>query len=124
MFVADPSTMNEEKEKGWRGGTTKVCLTHLKDEHGVLVLAPPTLTARQPVRRLPGLITDSGKLEAVSFNGNGTASAVVTWDDLVAAHQDGDINRLATIARQLKSDNERLKGKVIEAQDRLLATLE
>jgi hypothetical protein len=121
VFVADPKTMNEDKEMGWRGGTTKVCITHLKDDHGVLVL-PPAALQHQPVRRLPGIPSRTGDIAPVP-NGNGNSFSVVTWDDLAKAHQDGDINRLALMARKLKADNEQLKGKVIEAQDRLIRSL-
>ena len=120
VFVADPKTMNEEKEMGWRGGTTKVCLTHLKDEQGALILAPPSFGAPSFGRsRIKPEITP----EQASTNGNGSQFSVVSWVELATAHQDGDINRLAFMARKLKTDNERLKGRIIDAQDRLLAQL-
>lgn len=121
VFVADPNTVNTDKKMGWRGNTAKVCLTHLKDNQGVLVLGP----SPAPQNRLPDVEPTPGVVEQVQpVNGNGSHFSVVTWDDLAKAHQDGDINRLALMARKLKTDNERLKGKVIEAQDKLIAQLE
>jgi hypothetical protein len=121
VFVADPKTMNEDKEMGWRGGTTKVCLTHVKDAQGALVLAPPSL---RPHNRLPETLAESTVAERpTNGNGNGKHSVVVTWNDLAVATQNGHINRLAFMARQLKADNERLKGMVIDAQEKLIAEL-
>lgn len=47
VFVTDPETVNDDKDMGWRSGTTKVCLTHLKDEGGNLVLPPPAMRVAQ-----------------------------------------------------------------------------
>jgi hypothetical protein len=117
--------MKEDKEMGWRGGTTKVCLTHLKDAEGSLLIPPPMFKQREesPPKldassRLAGL--EVGEEEAQpQDNGNGSR-LVVTWSDLAEAHRSGDINRLALLARQLKADTEMYKSKVIAAQDQLI----
>jgi hypothetical protein len=126
VFVTTPGSSKEEKEMGWRGGTTKICLTHLKDEEGSLLVPPPI--ARQRARRPEITVNasrfemDEVKPEAPPSNGNGLLHEV-TWADLAEAHSSGDINKLALLARQLKADTEKLKTKVIAAQDKLLATL-
>jgi len=122
VFVASPKSLNQDKEMGWRGGTTKVCLTHLKDNQGVLVLAPPVLQGQRRIPEVTPTVEAPAEI-AKPANGNGSRFTVVTWEDLASANQDGDINRLALMARKLKTDNERLKGRVIEAQDKLIEQL-
>jgi hypothetical protein len=119
VFVTDPKTKNEDKEMGWRGGTTKICLTHLKDEEGVLVLPPPIRAQ---------ILPDFNDIQA-QIQANRTASsgdnrpAEVTWVELAHAVSKGDLNAVAFMARTLKSDNESLKSKVIAAQDKLIEHL-
>jgi hypothetical protein len=126
VFVASASSTKKDKKMGWRSKTKKVCLTHLKDEQGVLIVPPPLLRQRAapvpaaPVSRIKGLLPEQEEKPA---NGNGHRFSVVTWDDLAKAHHDGDITRLALMARKLKTDNEKLKGRVIEAQEKLIEHL-
>jgi len=108
VFVTDPTANNEDKEMGWRGGTTKVCLTHLKDEDGELLVAPPTLCRE----RRPSSSANSAPHEGV-----------VTWEDLANVVADGDFNALVQLARALKRENEVLKTQVIEAQSDLIGRL-
>lgn len=121
VFVSDKKTAKEDKEMGWRKGTSKICLTHIKDQDGVLIVPPPLLTPREaPVPALPSRVKD-----LVETNGNGTGVSVgeVTWADLAAAHQDGDVNQLALLARDLKAQTESLKTTVIVSQARLIESL-
>jgi len=108
VFVTNPESAKEEKEMGWRGGTTKVCLTHLKDEDGNLVVAPPSLRA--------------ARKKTTSARGD-VQEGVVTWEDLANTVADGDFNALTQLARSLKRENESLKTQVIEAQAELIGSL-
>lgn len=102
VFVADPSNSKRDKKMGWRSGGRKVCLTHLKDTEGNLVLPPPLI--RQTVPRPE--VGDE-----------------VSWADLAEAHRSGDLDRLAKLARRLKNHNEKLKTHVIDLQEELLDQL-
>lgn len=126
VFVADPKSAKKDKKMGWRANTTKICLTHLKDEGGVLLLPPPLLQEpEQPLRLLAEHAKKFDGLEIVDPEelGNGSSPSEVTWSDLAEAHRAGDLNRLALLARQLKSQTESLKSKVIAAQGRLIESL-
>lgn len=116
VFLADPDSLHEDKEMGWRGGTTKVCLTHVKDNEGHLLLAPPALQiAQQALASTP-----KPKEPTTSAPHEG----VVTWEDLAQTVADRDWNLLTHLARKLKRENEDLKVKVIETQAKLIETLE
>ena len=104
LFVADPSTNNEEKELGWRGGTTKICLTHLSQDGEPLVTPSVVRVAQSALESHP--------LE------------VVTWEDLANAVADRDYDFLTILARRLKKENETLKSQVIDAQQRLIEHLQ
>lgn len=95
---------------GWRGGTIKVCLTHLKDTEDRLLLTPSAL--REAV-----VITSRPANARIEHEG------VVTWEDLACASADRDLDLVIFLARKLKSENETLKSKVIEAQDDLIEGL-
>lgn len=114
VFLANPESLNEDKEMGWRGGTTKVCLTHVKDNEGHLLLAPPALQIAQQA------LASTPRPKAVSV----TYEGVVTWEDLAQVVADRDWNQLTHLARRLKRENEDLKVRVIEAQARLIEALE
>ena len=114
VFVTEPNTNNEDKEMGWRGGTTKICLTHLKDEDGLLVIAPPAL------RSVRSRITAPPVAGETTHTGDG----VVTWEALACAVADQDWVLLTRIARSLKRENEGLKNRVIEVQNELIGRLQ
>jgi hypothetical protein len=114
VFVTDPGSMNEDKEMGWRGGTTKVCLTHLKDEDGHLVLPPPALQVAQKALASQRRDTPTRPSEH---------TGVVTWEDLANAVADQDYALVTRLARRLKRENEELKTKLIDLQQRLIEQL-
>jgi hypothetical protein len=113
VFLTKKSSSKKDKEMGWRGGTVKVCLTHLKDEEGRLLLTPPALRAAVA----PVTSTDRPANARIEHEG------VVTWEDLACASADRDLDLVIFLARKLKSENEKLKSKVIEAQDNLIEGL-
>jgi len=119
VFVADAKSSRKDKKMGWRSNTKKVCLTHLKDEGGVLVLPPPL------IHQTPDLPTPARlRLDDVTGTpGNGGSIEDVTWADLAEAHRAGDLERLAMLSRMLKSQTEILKTKVIDCQARLIGHL-
>jgi len=122
IFATDVKSSKEDKEMGWRGGSAKICLTHLKDSEGVLLVPPPLLAQVTPAI----LARPSSRLNEVvvepSNNGDGGThhDTEVTWDDLADAHRSGDLNRLALLARTLKTQTEELKSKVISTQTKLI----
>jgi hypothetical protein len=117
-----------KQDMGWRGGSAKICVTHLKDKDGVLVLPPPaarqTRTKLTTESRLKDVVEahDAEVEHAATSNGNGKTSEV-TWADLSHAHASGNLEALGYMARALKAETERLKTKVISAQDKLLVHL-
>ena len=126
-----------KEEMGWRGGTTKICVTHLKDMDGVLILPPPVERQRQTIPtesrivmpiRLKGEVDHAAaevahaEVAHAAANGNGKPGEV-TWADLSHAHASGNLEALGYMARALKAETEKLKTKVIAAQDRLLIHL-
>lgn len=122
VFVADAETINDEKEMGWRKGTTKVCLTHLKDEEGHLVLPPPALQiAQQALASMPKPVRNPKPVVATP---RATHEGTVTWEDLAQASADSNLDLVILLARKLKRENEDLKVKVIEAQSKLIESLE
>jgi len=130
IFVTDVKSAKEDKEMGWRGGSVKICLTHLKDNDGVLLVPPPLLnqTAAKTVftprpsigrSRLDNVVAES----LGNDDGSARHSAEVTWDDLADAQKAGDLNRLALLARTLKVQTEELKSKVISTQTKLIESI-
>jgi hypothetical protein len=111
VFVTDPDEVNTDKDMGWRSGTTKICLTHLKDEEGELLVPPPIL--KQGFDLTPLTEDTPGDRRTNE----------VTWVELAHAVADGDLERVAFMARTLKTENDSLKSKVIAAQDRLIEQL-
>lgn len=116
VFLADPETVNEEKEMGWRGGTKKVCLTHLRTPEGDAVLPPPALQVAAEALEKQGQTTPT----ANPYSSTG----VVTWEELAQTVADKDWTRLTYLARKLKRENEDLKVKVIAAQEKLIEHLQ
>jgi len=119
VFLADPKSSKKDKKMGWRKDTAKVCLTHIKDENGDLVVPPPfarqqTALRPRPSTRLP---------DPPPTNGCVTHPTEVTWADLAEAHSAGDLERLALLARALKAQSEILKSTVIESQTKLIEHL-
>jgi hypothetical protein len=121
VFVAPEKSTKRDKKMGWRGGTVKVCLTHLKDADGDL-LVPPPLTL-QGSGEHPAFPTDPKILPETPSRSGGSASSEVSWSDLAEADSARDYARLVLFARTLKTQNEALKSKVIEAQERLIEHL-
>ena len=120
VFLTTPSTASEDKQMGWRRNTVKVCLTHLKTDQGALLLPPPDIDVPSPIL---SRISDRGVTEPTPVtNGNGSRTHV-TWGDLADAHSSGNLDKLALLARKLKSENESLFRRVVEAQDRLIESM-
>lgn len=112
VFLTTPESNKEDKEMGWRGGTTKVCLTHVKDEEGNLIVPPPAMrVAQEALERQQSPRPD--------LSGDG----VVSWEELAKAASDRDLTTLVMLARRLKRENESLRTKVIEAQGKLIEHL-
>lgn len=122
IFVADARTAKKDKKMGWRGGTTKICLTHLKDESGHLLVPPPLLQQEEDEAPLRALAESASRSASVNEPSNGDSDEV-TWAELAEAHRAKDVNRLASLARRLKSQTEALKSKVIEAQAAVIESL-
>jgi len=139
VFVSEPGARKNakkgDKRLGWRAATKKICLTHLKDEQGTLLVPPPIMRQQQgeerphrASRRSRRKRTEKPKVEETKAlpaptdtNGADEGSvADVSWSDMADAHQAGDINSLAMMARRLKAENERLKNKMIGTQERLI----
>jgi hypothetical protein len=120
VFLTTPSTAGEDKQMGWRRNTVKVCLTHLKTDQGALLLPPPDIGLPSP---LLSRISNRGASEPLAApNGNGSTTHV-SWGDLADAHGSGNLDKLALLSRRLKSENEALYRKVVEAQDKLIESL-
>ena len=115
VFVAAANSAKKDKKMGWRANTTKICLTHLKDSDGELILPPPLL--RQ--RATPELSSFEG-IEISEPESNGSGTGEVSWSDLAEAHRSGDVDQVAVLARRLKARTEELKTRVIDLQGRLL----
>lgn len=51
LFLTSPETFNPEPDSatGWRSNTTKICLTHLKDEDGASLLSDKRVKGAAPV---------------------------------------------------------------------------
>jgi hypothetical protein len=127
VFVADAKAAKKDKKMGWRANTVKVCLTHLKDEKGVLILAPKLKTRRRSRSErtappLPSRVSRLPELDAPT-NGNTVEPREVTWGELAVAHRSGNIDQLAALARSLKAQAETLKSKVIDSQTALSESL-
>ena len=112
VFLVEESTVLDDQKMGWRKGSIKVCLTHLKTEDGKLILPPPGLEGED--KPLTALAQSDQEVVEVD---------TVTWSDLAEAHASGNLNQLAYLARKLMSENEVLSRKVIEAQDKLIQVL-
>jgi len=129
VFLTNPSTKtsDEDSAMGWRRNTTKICLTHLKDEAGSLLMPAPISDDNKQAfagNRISRDIADAPSPLPPSRPGNGDSKPkVVTWEMLAQAHAAGDANRLALLARQLKSENDALTQRTLEAQGRLLDQL-
>ena len=116
VFLTAPSDSGEDKQMGWRKDTVKVCLTHLKTDQGALLMPPTDLSIPTPsITRCQG----PSETEAQVSNGS---EPHVTWSDLADAHSSGNLDRLAFLARKLKSENDDLFRRVVETQDKLLRT--
>ena len=126
VFVTDPAVEFDEDDDamGWRRGTNKICITHLKDMTGSLIVPPPVEVPSSLAQEFAGdRISRTMANEPVVEPNNGVRSKIVTWQMLAEAHAKGDANLLAHLARQLKTENETLVRRVIDAQGHLLDRL-
>jgi hypothetical protein len=114
VFLTDPDSKNDEKDMGWRSGTTKVCLTHVKDEEGNLVLPPPALRVAHAA-----LEPSAGVLPRAETADN----SPVSWEELAQVCNERDLGRLVLLSRRLKRENESLRQRLIDTQERLLSRL-
>lgn len=114
VFLTDPETKNDEKEMGWRSGTTKVCLTHIRDAEDNLVLPPPAMRVASAALESP-----AGVLPRVETADN----SPVSWEELAQVCSERDLARLILLSRRLKRENEGLRQKLIDTQERLLSRL-
>ncbi len=118
VFLTTPETVGEDKQMGWRKNTVKVCLTHLKTDQGALLLPPPDLHLPSPIlSRMPS------RAEAVIPSNGSASDEPVTWGDLADAHRSGNLDKLALLARKLKTENDQFVRKVVAAQDKLIEAL-
>lgn len=124
IFVSTEKAAKQDKKMGWRKNAAKICLTHIKDQDGVLIVPPPILKKKKK-KKASVLARPSRINSLIETNGNGTGVSIgeVTWADLAAAHQEGDIDQLALLARALKVQTGSLKTTVIESQARLIESL-
>ena len=126
IFVSDTKSAKKDKEMGWRGGSKKICLTHVKDKDGVLLVPPPLLNPKPRRETAPARSSSRISGFVAETNGGGsseTHTGEVTWGDLAQAVQAGNLKQVAHFARLLKVENESLKSQVIEAQSKLIAHL-
>ena len=70
VFVGTPESFKKDKKLAWRKGQIKICLTHVKDNGGALLVSPPLLhrptsTAETPLVRLG----EEAAAQKVSNNG-------------------------------------------------------
>ena len=121
VFVAAPATSKEDKEMGWRGGTTKVCLTHLRDTDNDLVIATPLSRKKAKPGPKPAKPELGAVATAITSSSAPVYEGVVTWEQLAHAAADRDFEQVTRLARQLKSENEVLKTQMIELQGKLLS---
>ena len=128
LFVEDPEVPAPKKagakKIGWRHGTVKICLTYLQDKSG-----KPLVPLDQP---LPARAKRSSRKDAdtprepenrvfsAPSNGHAEPLVGVTWKSLAYAHQDKDVDLLATYCRTLKSEHETMALRLVNAQAKLL----
>ena len=123
VFVTDPvvpaAKAKKDKKIGWRHGTVKICLTHLKDEDGKgLIPLDVPLPARQ--KRTPRSdVSEPFATLPLPTNG-GTGIRGVSRERIDEAHALGDVSALATYARLLKSEHEKMALRLVNAQAKLL----
>lgn len=115
VFVMSEKAYNEESKMGWRSGTTKVCLTHLRDTEGEKLLPLALVTVAMP--SLPDLVPEPE-------SDNGIDVKVVTWEALSQAYQGNNIQLVMILARKLKTDNEKLQANLVESQGQVIETQE
>lgn len=120
-----------EEEAGWRAFTTKVCLTHVLDEEGNLLLDTENTDlavsgAEAGVDEPDPSKNGSGRLTGVALPGPETLPAheTVTWEMLATAMAEKDLDRLSLYARELKAENEVMARRLIDALSGQVAVLE
>jgi hypothetical protein len=124
VFVTDPETTHDDKDMGWRSGTTKVCLTHLKDEEGTLILPPPAMkVAQEALRESSVANTPVLTPTPVVQPPRPVDNAPVSWEELAQASAERDLGRVILLARRLKSENEALRQKLVDTQAKLIEHL-
>lgn len=124
VFVTTTKSSKKDKEMGWRGNTTKICLTHLKDKDGTLILPPPIERQSAPKTDYPtSRFADIKVIEEKPAANGDRRIGTVSWIELAHAVESGNLDQVAFMARSLKAENDGLKSKVIAAQDRLIENL-
>jgi len=122
VFLTTPESFQQDKRLAWRKNTVKICLTHLKDKNGVLLAPPPLLSqnahADQPLTKLANEVAQAGEQRSEEDE-----DVSVSWNELARAHQAGDINKLAFLARALKRENEKLVRRTLAVQEKLIERL-
>lgn len=126
VFVVDPNVepAPEGKRVGWRHGAAQVCLTHILTADGQPVIPAPEAEP-QPVvvpdiPRLTLPLDPQPEVESITA---GPVPGIVTWVALAHAHARKDLDALAKMARSLKSENDYLMRRLVDAQDQMLARL-
>lgn len=121
VFVTEPD-YQEKEGAGWRDGTTKVCLTHLVDEHGEPlipfnedVLEPADGSSENRAALSSGSRPALPPVRTAPNNLPPQAGEGVTWQALAEAAKERDTERLIVIARALKTENEILARRLINA---------
>ena len=132
-FVTDPDNLSTDKADkkskpvGWRSGTTKICLTHLKtpegddlvpDEDDAIVAAPSNGSHGPTNRVREHLEPEQG------YRGTADRAEVDTsWEALAQAASTTDRGEIVRIARALKRETEQLRQRLMDTQERLLARM-
>lgn len=115
VFVMDPATKNDDRDMGWRNGTTKLCITHLKDMEGNLILPPSAMEVAQEALERQAVVTNTRVRSG--------AGDPVTWEELATTASERDWAHLVSLARRLKRENETLTQKVVDLQAKVIEQL-
>lgn len=128
LFVRDPNykPTGDEAPTGWRTGTLKICLTHLRNEHGAALLPDAPVVQTVVEKKVPRKkkTSDNADVAITTETLPAPAHAMVTWEALAHAAQSRNPEQLALLARQLKSENEMLVRSLLEAQRKVILALE
>lgn len=129
-MVVDKSGKKSEKSKniGWRSGTTKICLTHLRTPEGDELVPEEDEVTSAPA--VPNGATNGAaheptnrvreRLEHREESPSRANETDTSWEALAQAANASDKNEIIRIARALKRETERLKQRLMDTQERLL----